>query len=102
MLGWRDARGTGALDREWDMSIDDATSTDLDTDLVQLREALARVPWPSTQDEILAHLVARHVRARLLWRAAALDHSRTYGSADDVCDEIAHFADLRMPPPPGR
>ena len=84
------------------MSIDDAIGTDLDTDLAQLRAALARAPWPASQDDILAHLVARHERARLLWRAAALDHSRTYASADEVCDEIARFADARMPPPPGR
>lgn len=84
------------------MSIDDAIRTDLDTDLAELRAALARQPWPATQDDILAHLVARHERARLMWRAAALDHSRTYDSADQVCDEIARFADVRMPPPPGR
>ena len=84
------------------MSIDDAIRTDLDTDLAQLRAALARAPWPAKQDDILAHLVARHERARLLWRAAALDHSRAYASADEVCDEIARFADARMPPPPGR
>ncbi len=84
------------------MSIDDAIRTDIDTDLAQLRAALARQPWPANQDDILAQLVARHERARLLWRAAALDHSRTYGSADEVCDEIARFADSRMPPPPGR
>jgi hypothetical protein len=83
------------------MSID-AIQTDLDTDLAQLRAALARQPWPATQDDILAHLVSRHERARLLWRAAALDHGRTYGSADEVCDEIARVADVGMPPPPGR
>jgi uncharacterized protein DUF2795 len=84
------------------MSIDDAISTDLDLDLAQLRAALARQPWPATQDDILAHLVARHAPARLMWRAAALDHGRTYDSADQVCDEIARFTDARMPPPPGR
>ena len=84
------------------MSIDDAIRTDLDTDLAQLRAALARQPWPATQDDILAHLVSRQERARLLWRAAALDHGRTYDNPDEVCDEIARFADTRMPPPPGR
>ena len=84
------------------MSIDDAIRTDLDTDLAQLRAALARQPWPASQDDILAHLVSRQERARLLWRAAALDPGRTYDSADAVCDEIARFADVRMPPPPGR
>ena len=84
------------------MSIDDAIRTDLDTDLAQLRAALARQPWPASQYDILAHLVSRQERARLLWRAAALDHGRTYDSADEVCDEIARFADARMPPPPGR
>ncbi len=63
---------------------------------------LARHPFPASQDDILAHLVSRQERARLLWRAAALDRSRTYGSIDEVCDEIARFTDAGMPPPPGR
>jgi hypothetical protein len=84
------------------MSIDDAIRTDLDTDLGELRAVLARHPFPASQDDILAYLVARQERARLLWRAAALDRSRTYDSVDEVCDEIACFTDARMPPPPGR
>ena len=84
------------------MSIDDAIRTDLDTDLAELRAVLARQPFPASQDDILAYLVARQERARLLWRAAALDRGRTYGSLDEVCDEIAGFTDARMPPPPGR
>ncbi len=84
------------------MSIDDTIRTDLDTDLAQLRAALARQPWPADQDDILARLVARHERARLLWRAAALEHGRAYRSADEVCEELAHVADAGMPPPPGR
>lgn len=83
------------------MSID-AIRTDLDTDLAQLRAVLARLPFPASQDDILAHLVSRQERARLLWRAAALDRSRTYRTIDEVCDEIAGFADAGMPPPPGR
>jgi hypothetical protein len=84
------------------MSIDDAVRTDLDTEIAHMRAALARAPWPSDQDSILAHLVVLHVPARLLWRAAALEHGRSYGSVDEVCAEIARFADVGMPPPPGR
>ena len=83
------------------MSID-AIGTDLDIDLGELRTALARQQFPATQDDILALLVARHEPSRLLWRAAALDRSRTYDSLDAVCDEIARSAGSRMPPPPGR
>jgi hypothetical protein len=84
------------------MSIDDAIGTDLDRDLAQLREALARHPFPTRQDDILALLVARHERSRLLWRTASLDRWRDYWSADEVCDQIARSGDTGMPPPPGR
>ncbi len=84
------------------MSIDDAVGTDLDRDLAQLREALARHPFPTCQDDILALLVARQERSRLLWRAAALDGRHDYFSADEGCDEIARRSDAGMPPPPGR
>ena len=84
------------------MSIDDAISTELDRDLTALRTALARHPFATSQDDILALLVARHEPARLLWRTAALDRRRSYVSADEVCDEITGATDSGMPPPPGR
>jgi len=80
----------------------DIIRTDLDIDLAELRSVLARHPFPANQDDILAVLVARRERSRLLWRAAALDRSRAYGSADEVCDEIARSTASGMPPPPGR
>lgn len=85
------------------MSID-AVRTDLDTDLGELRAVLARHPFPASQDDILALLVARHEPSRLLWRAAVLDRARTYVSADEVCEEIARStgSGSGMPPPPGR
>jgi hypothetical protein len=84
------------------MSIDHHVHGGLDTDLADLRAALARHPFPATQDDILALLVARHEPSRLLWRAAALDRTRAYHSLDAVCDEIARSAGVGMPPPPGR
>ena len=85
------------------MSIDDAVGTDLDADLAALRAVLARHPFPTRQDDVLALLVARRESSRLLWRAAALHRTRSYASAAEVCDEIARAATTtRMPPPPGR
>lgn len=85
-----------------DTTIDHVIGTDLDRDLAQLRGVLARHHFPTRQDDILALLVARHEPSRLLWRAAALDRSRDYRSADEVCDEIARSTGGGMPPPPGR
>lgn len=84
------------------MSIDDAIGTDLDRDLARLRKVLARHPFPTGRDEVLARLAARHESSRLLWRVAALDRAHQYFSADEVCDEIARPRDAGMPPPPGR
>ena len=84
------------------MSIDSHIGGGLDADLVGLRKALARHPFPTRQDDILALLVARHEPSRLLWRVAALAPSRAYPSADEVCAEIARSAGSGMPPPPGR
>ena len=84
------------------MSIDEGIDVGLDTDLTALRAALARHPFPTGQDDILALLVARHEPSRLLWRAAALSRSRRYHSADEVCEEISLAAGPGMPPPPGR
>ena len=84
------------------MSIDEGIDVGLDTDLNALRAALARHPFPTGQDDILALLVARHEPSRLLWRAAALSRSRRFESADEVCEEIALAAGPGMPPPPGR
>jgi hypothetical protein len=84
------------------MSIDSHIGGGLDTDLARLRAVLARHSFPTSQDDILALLVARHEPSRLLWRAAALTRSRSYHSADEVCAEIARSASSGMPPPPGR
>ncbi len=84
------------------MSIDDTISDNLASDLTELRAVLARHPFPTTQDDVLALLVARHVASRLLWRAAALNRAREYHSVDEVCEEIAQFAGSGLPPPPGR
>jgi hypothetical protein len=84
------------------MSINDAISTELEHDLGELRAALAGHSFPTSQDAILALLVARHEPSRLLWRAAALNRSRSYVSADEVCDEITGAVGSGMPPPPGR
>ena len=84
------------------MSIDDAIGTDLDRDLARLREVLARHPFPTRRDDVLALLAARHENSRLLWRVAALHRARQYFSADEVCGEIARPRDAGMPPPPGR
>jgi hypothetical protein len=84
------------------MSIEGAIGTELDRDLSALRTALARHPFPTRRDDVLALLVARHEPSRLLWRAASLDRARWYRSADEVCDEIARSTTVGMPPPPGR
>ena len=84
------------------MSIDSHVGGDLDMDLANLRAVLARHSFPTSQDDILALLVARHEPSRLLWLAAALTRSRAYQSADEVCAEIVRSASRGMPPPPGR
>jgi hypothetical protein len=84
------------------MRIDDATSTDLDRDLADLRVVLARHPFPTRQEDVLALLSGRQEPSRLLWRAASLDRARWYRSADEVCEGIAAATTRRMPPPPGR
>lgn len=77
------------------MTIDDTIGTGLLDDLAHHR-------FPTTQDDILALLVARHEPSRMLWRAAALTRTREYRSADEVCDEIERVGREGMPPPPGR
>jgi hypothetical protein len=84
------------------MSIDEGVHTGLDGDLADLRAVLAGHPFPTSQDDILALLVARHEPSRLLWRAAALSRARDYLSADEVCEEITLASGPGMPPPPGR
>ncbi|HYN68117.1 MAG TPA: hypothetical protein VES93_14620 [Ornithinibacter sp.] len=84
------------------MSIDNTVDSVLEADLAELRVVLARHAFPTSQDDILALLVARHEPSRLLWRAAVLSRTRVYHSMDEVCDEIADLAGTGMPPPPGR
>ena len=84
------------------MSIDNSTATGLDVDLAELRVRLARLPFPATQDDTLALLVARRAPSRLLWRVAALSRTCSYRSIDEVCAAITGFAGGRLPPPPGR
>lgn len=84
------------------MSIDNTTGTGLDADLAELRAHLARLPFPATQDDTLARLVARHAPSRLLWRVAALSRTHTYRSLDELCGAVTAGAGGSMPPPPGR
>ena len=84
------------------MSIDNRPGAGLDSDLDELRAALARHPFPSTQDHLLAWLVARREPAILLWRVAALSREREYGSLDEVCADLEGSGESGMPPPPGR
>lgn len=84
------------------MSIDNSTATGLDADLAELRVRLVRLPFPATQDDTLALLVAGRAPSRLLWRVAALSRTRSYRSLDEVCAAITGFAGGRLPPPPGR
>ena len=83
------------------MTIDETTSSALDTDLADLRTALAGLPFPSRQDDVLATLVRRQVPSRLLWRAGCLSRTRTYHSLDHLCDEISRPTPPGAPPPPG-
>ena len=84
------------------MSIDRAIASGLDTDLADLRAVLARHPFPTHQDDVLALLVARHEPARLLWRAAALAAPGSTARSTRCATEIAQSTGTRMPPPPGR
>jgi len=84
------------------MSIDDTVGTSLLDDLSELRAVLAHHRFPTSQDAMLALLVARHEPARMLWRLAALSRTREYHSVDEVCDEIERSGRVGMPPPPGR
>jgi hypothetical protein len=84
------------------MSIDNTVGAGVDADLLELRAVLARHPFPTGQDDILALLVARHEPSRMLWRVAALSRTRQYQSVEEVCDDISRAAGSGMPPPPGR
>ena len=83
------------------MSVDHTTGGGLDTDLAELRQVLARLPFPAHQDDVLAALVRRHAPSRLLWRVGSLSRTRRYHSIDEVCTEVARPGDHRSPPPPG-
>ena len=84
------------------MSVDNTLGAGLLEDLAELRAVLAHHRFPTTQDAILALLVARHEPSRMLWRVAALTRTREYHSVDQVCDEIERSGRDGMPPPPGR
>ena len=83
------------------MSIDEGIDVGLDTDLTELRAALARHPFPTGQDDILALLVARHEPSRLLWRAAALS-GPGYASADGAATSRPTRSARRSRSPPAR
>jgi hypothetical protein len=79
-----------------------ASSAGLDADLTELRAMLARLPFPTQQDDVLAALVRRQAPSRLLWRAGALSRTRRYHSLEELCDEIGRPTEQGSPPPPGR
>lgn len=60
-----------------------------DDDVEALRGELAQVPLPATQDDLLAHLVARHVSVRLVRRLADLPRTQQYWSLEDICQDVA-------------
>lgn len=71
------------------MSLGQSTPTGLAADVADLRVALARLPFPARQDDVLAALVCRRAPSRLLWRAGSLSRVRVYHSLDEVCAELA-------------
>ncbi|WP_392543853.1 hypothetical protein [Oryzobacter telluris] len=60
----------------------------LERDLADLRVALATHPFPTHQDDLLAHLVRRREPIRLACRVSGLSRTRSYTSLDEVCDAI--------------
>ena len=76
--------------------------TAVERDVEDLRAALARLPFPALQDEVIAALVNRRAPSRLLWRAGSLSRTRLYRSLDEVLDEISSPRGHGSPPPPGR
>ncbi|MFQ6170858.1 hypothetical protein ACK8HX_04565 [Oryzobacter sp. R7] len=65
---------------------------DLESDLAALRAALADHPFPTQQDDLLAHLLGGRRPVRLACRVAALSRTRSYASVDEVCAEIRRLA----------
>ena len=61
---------------------------DLERDLADLRVALATHPFPTHQDDLLAHLVGHREPIRLACRVSGLSRTRAYESLDEVCDAI--------------
>ena len=76
--------------------------TGLESDLTQLRESLAQVPFPAQPDDVLAALVRRRAPSRLLWHVGAQPRTRRYHSLDDLCRHVARGSGPGAPPPPGR
>jgi hypothetical protein len=72
------------------MSVDPRTTpaSSLESDLAELRAALARLPLPALADDVLAALVARHAPMRLLWRVGNLCRSHLYTSLDEICSDV--------------
>jgi hypothetical protein len=60
-----------------------------DDDVDAIRGELAQVSLPATQDDLLAHLIARHVPVRLVRRLAGLPRTERYSSLEDICRDVA-------------
>ena len=57
-------------------------------DLGDLRLALAALPFPGTQDDLIAGCLGRHEPVRLVSRLALLPRERVYGCPDDVVADV--------------
>jgi hypothetical protein len=75
-----------------DADLRDDLRAGLEADLTALRGALAGHPFPTHQDDLLAHLVGRREPVRLAGRVASLSRTRSYASVDEVCDEVRRRA----------
>lgn len=68
-----------------------ANSISFEGDVDLIRGELAHLALPATQDDLLAHLVARHVSVRLLRRLAGLPRMKQYWSVEDICRDAARY-----------
>ena len=84
------------------MTIEQTRPSALERDVEDLRGALARLPFPALQDEVIAALVSRRAPSRLLWRVGSLSRTRLYRSLDEVLAELLSPRGHGTPPPPGR
>ena len=84
------------------MSINDAMDIELDRDLAERRAALARDPFPTSRDDVLARRAARQKASPYsgAWRRGIVAAPTLQPARCAI--RVSGVTDSGMPPPPGR